>query len=285
MNYLPKKDILIEIIEDFNKRNETYISYMRNQYNAFEKYVVAYCNDNNKYLFGISGKETGIKYKFRKVISEVISAKNEMTSFLNSRELNTLLHFTPLIFDDSSGSTEEHEALITVYQAYREAPFDYSLQKNVIWHLCGLLYLVRCNTAHTEKTSRGPNRAKSDRDTAIAKVVTEINRNIFNILMDHPERKLACYGTLTDSFYVNGMQSTNGKANGYVDCDANGIAYFTYELNTGTTDIKLYTSTHTIDFKDIDNYEGDTYERICIPIDCAGSVHIANIYERKYSYE
>ena len=285
MNYLPKKEILIEVVEDFNKRNETYISYMRNQYNALEKYVTAYCNDNNKYLIGLSGKETGIKYKFRKVLCEVISLKGEMVTFLNSREVNTLLHFTPLIFDDNSGSTEEHEAFIASYLEYKKTPFDYGLQKNVIWCLCGLLYLIRCNAAHTGKTSRGPNRAKSVRDTAIAKIVTEINRSIFNILMDHPERKLACYGTLIDSFYVSGMQSKNGKTNGYIDYDANKIAYFTYELNTGMVDVKLYSCTHPIDFKEMDSYEGESYERICIPIDCAGNIQIANIYERKYSYE
>ena len=78
----PNEDILIEVVEDFNKRNETYISYMRNQYNALEKYVVAYCNDNNKYLLGVGGKETGINYKFRKVLSEVISLKRDIISSL-----------------------------------------------------------------------------------------------------------------------------------------------------------------------------------------------------------
>ena len=129
------------------------------------------------------------------------------------------------------------------------------------------------------------NRAKIDRDTSIAKIVTEINRNIFNILMDHPERKLACYGTLVDSCYISGMQSENGKVSGYIDYDTDGIAYFTYESNTGTVDVKLYSCTHAIDFRDMDNYEGDAYDRICIPVNCAGSVQIANIYERKYSYE
>jgi len=285
VNYLPKKDVLIEVVEDFNKRNETYVGYMRNQYNALEKYVLAYCNDNNKYLFKVSGERTGITYKFRQVLREVISTKKEMVSFLDSREVNTLAHFTPLIFDDNSGSTEKHEEFISSYQAYKQNPYDYRLQRDVIWNLCGLLYLVRCNAAHTGKTSRGPNRVKIDRDTSIAKIVSEINRSIFNILMNHPERKLACYGTLIDSFFVSGMQSTNGKANGYVDYDADGIAYFTYELNTGTIDVKLYSSSHSIDFNDIDNYEGDAYERICIPIDCVGTTQIANIYERKYSYE
>jgi len=285
MNYLPSNDILVEIVEDFNKRNETYISYMRNQYNALEKYVVAYCNNNNKYLVGISGEKTGITYKFKQVLREVISAKKELVSFLDSKEVNTLAHFTPLIFDDNSGSTEKHEAFIVSYQAYKQNPLDYRLQRDVIFQLCGLLYLVRCNAAHTGKASRGPNRAKVDRDTAIAKIITGINRNIFNILMNHPERKIACYGTLIDSFYVNAMQSAIGKANGYVDIDSNGIAYFTYALNTGTIDVKLYTCAHAIDFKDMDNYEGSAYERICIPIDCAGITQVANIYERKYSYE
>ena len=285
MNYLPKMDILIEVVEDFNKRNETYISYMRNQYNGLEKYVNAYCNDNNKYLLGINGNETGIKYKFKKVISEVIFLKKEMCNFLGSREINTLFHFTPLIFDDNSGSTIEHETFIASYQSYKEAPSDCYLQKKVIWNLCSLLYMIRCNAAHTGKTNRGPNRVKIERDTAIAKIITGINKNIFNILMDHPERKLACYGTLKDSFYVSGMKSQNGKVNGYIDYDDNGLVYFTHELNTGTIDIKLYICPHTIDFNDIDIYEGNTYDRICVPVESEGNILISNIYERKYSYE
>ena len=81
------------------------------------------------------------------------------------------------------------------------------------------------------------------------------------------------------------MYSINGKVDGYVEHDTNGIAYFTYASNTGTLDVELYINAQTIDFKDIDNYEGDAYERIYIPVDCDGNIQIANIYERKYSYE
>ena len=47
---------------------QDWVNYLRNQYNALEKYVLAYCSDNKKYLMGVNGKETGIKYKFRKVL-------------------------------------------------------------------------------------------------------------------------------------------------------------------------------------------------------------------------
>ncbi len=285
MTYLPNDKILTDIVEAFNKRSDTYISYMRNQYNALECYAVAYCNDNNKYLTNASGIDTGIKFKFRKVISEVISFKREAISFLNSRAVNNIFHFEPLIFDDNSLSTKEHEAFIQSYQKYRQNPSDYRAQRDAIWDLCGLLYVVRCNAAHTGKTSRGPNRAKIERDTSIAKLVTAINKNIFHILMEHPERKIACYGTLKDSVYVGDMLSCDGSVHGYLDYDTNGVAYFTYELNTGSVPVKVYTSTSMIDFKEMDIYEGDQYERIYIPVDCAEKKQIANIYERKYLYE
>ena len=84
---------------------------------------------------------------------------------------------------------------------------------------------------------------------------------------------------------VEPNSNLNSKDIVYIDYDTDGIAYFTYESNTGTVDVKLYSCTHAIDFRDMDNYEGDAYDRICIPVNCAGSVQIANIYERKYSYE
>ena len=41
MHYYPSEDILVEIVAQFNKHNETTIGHIRNQYNALEKYVLA----------------------------------------------------------------------------------------------------------------------------------------------------------------------------------------------------------------------------------------------------
>lgn len=285
MSYLPKHEILSEIVESFNKRDDTYISYMRSQYNALENYVQAYCIDHDKYLVARNGVVTGINYKFRNALSEVIITKKEAVKFLNSKEVNTLYHFTPMIYEEDSGSTLKHETFRTSYDLFREKPNDYRSQKKVLVDLCSLLYMVRCNVAHTGKTSRGPNRTKIERDMAIARLITDINRSIFCVLMDHPERKIACYGSLKNSIFVSGMKELDGIVNGYVDYDVNKIAYFTYEFNTGNVAVKLYTSPNAIDFKDMDMYEGNSYERIYIPVYCGNKIQIANIYERKYSYE
>lgn len=285
-NYLPNENVLIEIVDKFNKRNETTIGYLRNQYNALENYVVEYCKDNNKYLINLKkGTETGINFKFRSVLFEVISNKGEIINLLNSREVNTLFHFTPLIIDDEKNNTKIHEEFNEAYNNYRKFPSNNQCQKDALTKLCGLIYLVRCNAAHTGKSSFGPNRQKIERDNAIAKMIININIRIFNILMNHPEKKLACYGTLIDSVYVNNMIKTKGKVKGFVETDENHNLKFTYELNTGEVDVTLYTSSVAINFTDIDLYEGNTYERILIPVVTEGKVYIANIYERKYSYE
>lgn len=151
--------------------------------------------------------------------------------------------------------------------------------------LCRLLYLVRCNSAHSGKASFGPNRAKIERDNSIAKLMVSINLQIFNIIMDQPNRKLACYGTLIGSPYVEKFSSLDGEVNGYLETAKDGVSYFTYELGTGVVSVKLYKHQTAIVFSDIDVYEGDSYERIFIPVKCGNEWHIANIYERKYFYE
>ena len=284
-HYYPNEDVLVEIVSQFNKRNETTIGYLRNQYLALECYASAYCKDYNKYLTTRDGRATGINYKFRQALFDAVSSAHGIGPLLNSRNVNTLAHFKPLIVDDDSGNSIVHEDFLESYRNYVANPLDWRLQKNAFIDLCRLLYLVRCNSAHTGKASFGPNRAKIERDNSIAKLMVNINSHIFNIIMDHPERKLACYGTLIDSPYVESFSVSDGKVSGYLETVKDGIPYFTYELGTGVVNVKLYKHHTAIDFSDIDAYEGDSYERIYIPVKSGDNWYVANIYERKYSYE
>jgi hypothetical protein len=284
-HYYPDKDVLVEIVSQFNKRNETMIGYLRNQYLGLERYATAYCKDHDKYLTTRDGRNTGVNYKFRMALYDAVSSTRKLGTLLNSREVNTLAHFNPLIVDDDSEASTVHENFLETYRYYLSNSLDWRAQKDAFTDLCRLLYLVRCNSAHTGKASFGPNRAKIERDNSIAKLMVNINLQIFNIIMDHPNRKLACYGTLIGSPYVEKFSSLDGEVNGYLETAKDGVTYFTYELGTGTVSVKLYKHQTTIDFSDIDVYEGDSYERIFIPVKCGNEWHVANIYERKYSYE
>lgn len=286
-HYFPNEEILIEVTNNFNKRNETTIGYLRNQFNALENYVVAFCEDNNKYLHSKydETKKTGIKSKFRNTLFDVVRSRHSIDYILSSREVNTLYHFTPLITDDDGGSSIEHERFVEAYQDYLLDSQNYIYQKESFFALCNLMYLVRCNTAHAGKASFGPNRSKIERDNKIAKIITGINLLIFNVIMNHPERKLACYGTLIDSVYTEQMHKKRGVVNGFVDKMEDGTSFFTYELGVGVVDVRLYINSAAIKFTDIDVYEGDRYERIYIPVKCESEMHVANIYERKYLYE
>lgn len=285
-HYYPDEEILIEIVSQFNKRNETMIGYLRNQYLGLECYAEAYCRDHNKFLVDAkSGRTTGVNYRFRSAIFDAVSTLRGTGHLLNSREVNTLYHFNPLIMDDNAGTTSVHERFQESYRRYLSNPLDWRTQKNAIDDLCRLLYLVRCNSAHTGKASFGPNRAKIVRDNTIAKLMVNINKIIFSIIMDRPERKLACYGTLIDSPYTEKFVSEDGTVSGYLEITNDGLAYFTYELETGIVDVKLYKNNAAIDFSDIDAYEGTAYERILIPVKCGNVMQVAYIYERRYSYE
>ena len=284
-HYYPDENVLVEIVSQFNKRNETMIGYLRNQYLALECYASAYCKDHDKYLTTRDGRGTGINYKFRQALFDAVSSARGIGSLLNSREVNTLAHFNPLIVDDDSGDPTVHEDFLESYRNYLSNPLDWRTQKNAFIDLCRLLYLVRCNSAHTGKASFGPNRSKIERDNSIAKLMVNINLHIFNIIMNYPNRKLACYGTLIGSPYVEKFSVSDGEVSGYLETVKDGATYFTYELGTGAVSVKLYKHQTAIDFSDIDVYEGNSYERIFIPVKCGTEWHVANIYERKYSYE
>ena len=61
--------------------------------------------------------------------------------------------------------------------------------------LAQLLYVVRSNVAHGEKTPYGPDLKKRDRDEAVSRVVIPIQVALIDALLGYPSTKLVVYGT------------------------------------------------------------------------------------------
>ena len=63
--------------------------------------------------------------------------------------------------------------------------------------LAELLYIVRSNIAHGEKTPRGPDLNKNKRDNAVCEVVIPTQELLIDLLLAFPSQRLASYGTLS----------------------------------------------------------------------------------------
>lgn len=252
---------------------------MKNQFNGYEKLIKVYINKFNKYTVNADGNKFSTAYRLANILNDEISQEDK-EYILQSRIVNKIYHMEVLIENDERQETVKHERFNEDYSRYLNRTTDRTIN-NAFKSLIGLSYIVRCNLSHEGKTNTGPNRQKVQRDRDVCNSMYQVGLLVFQALMNHPERNLACYGTLKSSEFVKGMFSIDGQVDGYIDIE-DDLQYFTNELGTGKCDVTLYFSTQPIDFSEIDVYEGNKYRRIYIPVYSNDRIYVANIYERDY---
>lgn len=134
--------------------------------------------------------------------------------FFNSNELKNLVEFEPQIMNHDTlrrhgyrpdveigpalinKAKKEHQKLSTAYDALlvqKKKEVEYRVLKRV----AELLYVVRSNIAHGEKTPYGPDLEKKERDEQVSTMVMPVQFLLFDMLLDYPNQKLFTYGTLT----------------------------------------------------------------------------------------
>ncbi|MDX9721491.1 MAG: hypothetical protein RBU37_12150, partial [Myxococcota bacterium] len=92
-------------------------------------------------------------------------------------------------------ASEEHHKLANAYVCTQDDPTEENDQRAVRW-ATEVLYIVRSNIAHGEKTSFGPDTEKVARDEQVCGAVVPVQLLLFQLLLDRPETKLISYGTL-----------------------------------------------------------------------------------------
>lgn len=179
---------------------------------------------------------------------------------------------------------EEHGKLVNAMERFL-AERTPDIQQALVKKLAQVVYIVRCNIAHSEKTLRGVDAAKAARDRSVSTVVAALLECFFDLLFDRPATRLAVYGTLApgepNASVLSAIKGTwsKGCVAGVVEHRAK-FRYFSWEPNGSDVEVRVLTSPELPDHHArIDAFEGRKYLRALVPVRAGATRYIANIYE------
>lgn len=182
-------------------------------------------------------------------------------------------------------ASEAHRKLLNAFRRYHERRMDRESRESLLKKLRQLIYVVRCNIAHSEKTPRGPDLGKSERDRGVCEVVSAVIMDLFELLFERPSRRLAAYGTLRPGEPNHSVVAdlvgewTVGTVRGELGTDV-GFPVFRWTTSGPEVEVMVLTSDDLPDhYPRIDRFEGSSYERVWVPVMCGSSVIVANIYQ------
>ena len=202
---------------------------------------------------------------------------------------DTLRHkgYTPDVAIDSKlakEAVEVHRKLENAYRDLEHGDWD-EVRERVVKHVANLLYIVRCNIAHGEKTPYGPDLKKKERDEQVCIFVVPLQQLLFDMLLCQPSKKLISYGTLAPGEPNHSLVSDlKGE---WEDCVIQGdlsqnkdLPQFTWNLAGSEHNASLFTSEDLpANWCRIDKFEGAKYKRRLVPTTTrAGNSVIAYAY-------
>lgn len=172
-------------------------------------------------FLGLNKLQTEWKLNQQKELKEVAAFKEmiryglspeEKSSFLQSVEIKNLIELNPRIMNHDTlrhGSYRPGETIdqrlakkaMTMHHKVNNAYRDYNGKYNgnceqLIKHIAELLYIVRSNIAHGEKTPYGPDSEKRKRDEQVCICIVPLQELLVDLLLNRPSKKLISYGTL-----------------------------------------------------------------------------------------
>ena len=229
-------------------------------------------------------------------------------SFLRSSELRSVAELEPFVMDHKvltegryrpdvpikpslmKKATDVHRKLAVACRELSWADVD---QQNRVLKLAGnLLYIVRSNIAHGEKTPYGPDLAKKLRDESVCQILVPCQELLCDLLLDRPSCKLVVYGTLAPGQPNHSvLASTRGD---WIACvvrgkigEKDGLRTFIWDPAAAEVRAQLFVSEDLSKlWRTIDNFEGCAYRRHLIPVfseDRSGTSQVANIYVSELS--
>lgn len=184
-----------------------------------------------------------------------------------------------------SEASEGHRELKNAYTRFLERPLDQSLREALLKKFAVLIYIVRCNIAHSEKTPHGPDLKKQARDRLVSKATARVLNDVFELIFDYPSQRLVTYGTLcpggaSESLFA-GLEGKwlDGKINGVINHRVNGLVGFSWNLEEKLIDVKVFSASNLEQrFQQLDRYEGPSYQRVLVPVFIKEHFYICNIY-------
>ena len=187
---------------------------------------------------------------------------------------------TPRLARDAS---EAHRKLETAYHDLEQEGSD-EVSKRVIERLAELLYVVRSNIAHGEKTPYGPDLNKRERDKQVCACIVPLQELLLDMLLGQPSKKLVSYGTLSPGQPNHSLISDlRGE---WKECvirgvmnQKDGLSRFSCNPAGSEQTESLFTSDDLPNnWNRIDRFEGKEYRRQLVPAKTQASIAIGYAY-------
>ena len=243
-------------------------------------------------------REVGEVKKFQLTLIDGLDS-DRRTLLAKSKELRSLVAFEPQVMNHDTlrrreyrpdttlapdlvrDATQVHRQLV---KAHSEMSADSATEDRVLKKAAELLYIVRSNIAHGEKTPYGPDLGKRPRDENVAAVVVPLQLVWFDYLLDCPRNKLVAYGTLAPGEPNHRVISDLPGV--WESCTLHGsvtlpdhLPVFSWNPLEPAVEARLFVSQHLSEaWPRIDQFEGAAYKRRLIPVNTSEGVTVASIY-------
>lgn len=183
---------------------------------------------------------------------------------------------------------DEHKQLFNSFSRFIVDTTKDELIEPLIKKTAQLLYVIRSNLKHGEKTFKGPDLNKSERDRSVCNLTKPLLNLIFEYIFGFPNKKLAVYGTLLPGKPNHQIiadlkgEWVNGNIRGRIEVRDN-LSVFFWDLNAELLKIQIFLSEQLPNEYDrLDKFEGALYNRIWILFETNDNEkHIGNIYAWK----
>ena len=249
----------------------------------------------NEWLFSQPDKSLGEVAQFKGLISSGVEGERR-NEFLASSELGSFVFLEPMVLNQKylndhgyipgtdlspslqKGATDVHRRLRS---AYRDG--DARADK-VITLAAELLYIVRSNIAHGEKTAFGADTDKSARDESVCRATIPVQLLLIDILLHSPSTRLVVYGSLAPG--QNNHAILAPLKGIWQDCGIRGsltqreeLWAFTWNPSGEEVQAKLFESAELKGYWErIDRFEGARYRRQFVLAKTSTAVCVANAY-------
>jgi gamma-glutamylcyclotransferase (GGCT)/AIG2-like uncharacterized protein YtfP len=208
---------------------------------------------------------------------------------LNVRCLRTSEHYIPgetIPKPLERDAASEHRSFADALRGWRnQREEDARIQ--TLKKLADLLFVVRSNIAHGEKTIMGPDLAKAARDRQVCEAALPCIRTIVNLLFNHPDQRLIAYGTLkpTEPNHrvlesLTDQEWLDVDIEGRLTDREGGLKGFRWlESRTRHTALLLKSSQLPSFWPKLDAFEGGGYRRILATARIGEHAVVAMVYE------
>lgn len=203
---------------------------------------------------------------------EVLVLANLVPQILNVDCLRASEHYIPgktIPHKLARAASTEHRQFATAIQMWHR---DHNADSCslVMKRLAALLYVVRSNIAHGEKTLNGRDIAKATRDRNVCEIALPVVLGVVNSLFNHPNQMLIAYGTLKPSEPNNEILETLNdqewqdiEVEGQLINRKGGLKAFQW-CNSGTRHKAMLLKSRQLAsfWQRLDSFEGSAYRRI-----------------------